>query len=141
MTTKKQLPSKKNKTKRNSLINNSSLNCNPNITGNNVVRGSCFPSEILTILKRGYNQNNPDNQIISEKPRLIWKDLKLRLRTCTKEDCWLNVIKDQKLRDKLDKYLFVPRPLQPIEWRSDPNTWLSNIDIDAVLSEYEKSYP
>ena len=141
MTTKKQIQDKKNKTKRNVLGNNANLNCNPNITRNIVIRGSCFPTGVLALLKRSYNNNNPDNKITSEKPRMIWKDLKSRLRTCSSEDCWLNVIKDQELREKLDKYLFVPRPLQPNEWKSNPNAWLSNIDIDAVLEEYEKSYP
>lgn len=141
MTTKKQVPSKKNNTKKNGLVTNAKLNCNPNITENNVVRGSCFPNNILILLKESYNKNNPDNQITSDKPRLIWKDLKTRLRTCTNEECWLDVIKDNELREKIGKYLFIPRPLQPNEWSSDPNTWLSNLDIDQVLSEYEKSYP
>ena len=141
MTTKKQMGGKQNKTRRNRLSASSPLNCNPTIDGNSVVRGSCFPNKVLTLLKQSYNESNPDNQITSEKPRLIWKDLKTRLRTCTNEECWLNVIKDDDLREKIDKYLFIPRPLQPNEWSSDPNTWLSNIDIDEVLGEYEKSYP
>jgi hypothetical protein len=141
MTTKKQRGGKHNKTKKNILTASSPLICNPNIDEDSVVRGSCFPNKILTLLKQSYNENNPDNQITSEKPRLIWKDLKNRLRTCTNEECWLHVIKDVDLREKIDKYLFIPRPLQPNEWNSDPNTWLSNIDIDEVLGEYEKSYP
>jgi hypothetical protein len=138
MTRKNQPRNNKNTTKRN-LPKNNKLNCNPSIRGG-VVRGSCLPVELLNILKKSYNDNNPDNKITSDKPRKIWNDLKKRLTTCVSEDCWLNVISDEKYREKIEKYLFVPRPLQPVEWSTDPNSWLSNFDIDNVLTEYEKSY-
>ena len=75
MTTKKQMGGKQNKTRRNRLSVNSPLNCNPTIDGNSVVRGSCFPNKVLTLLKQSYNESNPDNQITSEKPRLIWNNI------------------------------------------------------------------
>ena len=50
--------------------------------------------------------------------------------------CWLNVLKDQHIREKIERYLFIPRPLQPDEWRTNPNTWLSNFNIDDVLGQY-----
>lgn len=138
MTLKTYQTNKKKSTRKN-LPKHKNLNCNPNVK--NVVRGSCFPVEILELLKKSYNENNKDNEIISDKPRSIWKDLKDRLRTCKKEDCWLNVLKDQHIREKIERYLFIPRPLQPDEWRTNPNTWLSNFNIDDVLGQYELSYP
>jgi len=132
---------KKNHTLKNILTKPNQLNCNPNISGDKVVRGSCLPENILQILKKSYNESNPYNQITNVKPRSIWKDLKKRLRTCTKEDCWLNVIIDPQYREKVEKYLYVQRPLQPGGWKNDPNQWLSNHDIDNVLREYENSYP
>jgi len=141
MSRKNKTTNKKNHTLKNILTRPNQLNCNPNVSGDKVVRGSCLPENILQILKKSYNESNPYNQIVNVKPRSIWKDLKKRLRTCTKEDCWLNVISDPQYREKVEKYLYVQRPLQPGGWKNDPNQWLSNHDIDNVLSEYEKSYP
>jgi len=126
---------------KNRLPKTSRLNCNPSIIDSKVVRGSCLPENVLQVLKESYNENNPYNQITTTKPRNIWKDLKKRLRTCSHEDCWLNVISDPIYREKVEKYLFVPRPLQPGGWKTNPNQWLSNHDIDNVLEEYENSYP
>ena len=132
--------SKKNQTLKKLLTRPKYVNCNPHNRSNKVVRGSCLPEDVLHILKVNYNENNPYNQIISEKPRTIWKELKRRLKTCTTEDCWLNIINDQNYVEKLNQYLYVPRPLQPSKWKTKKNYWLSNHDIDSVLSEYEKSY-
>jgi hypothetical protein len=33
------------------------------------------------------------------------------------------------------------RPAMPDEWRSNPSTWLNTIDINTVMSQYEKAYP
>ena len=141
MSRKNNTRNKKNRTLKSMVTDPTYLNCNPNLLGSNVVRGSCLPENILQILKESYNESNPYNQITNIKPRNIWKDLKKKLRTCTKEDCWLDVISDPLYREKLDKYLYVQRPLQPSGWKTNPNEWLSNHDIDNVLSEYEKSYP
>lgn len=129
-----------NRTLKKLLIKPNSINCNPNNRSNKIVRGSCLPEDVLHILKANYNENNPYNKIISEKPRTIWKDLKKRLKTCTTEECWLNVINDTEYREKIKQYLYVPRPLQPHKWITKKNHWLSNHDIDHVLTEYEKSY-
>ena len=130
----------KNKTKK-ILTKSIKVSCQPSNEGNRIIRGSCFTKETLELLKSEYNLNNPNNSIISDKPRTIWKLLKNRLRTCTKEDCLLSVITDENERDKLEKYLFVPRPLYPSSWKQDENAWLNNFDIDRVLKEYEVSYP
>jgi hypothetical protein len=50
----------------------------------------------------------------------------------------LDVIEDTKERKKISNLLFAP--LQPDEWKKDPNTWLSNYDIFAVLKQYEDAY-
>src|SRR6056300_358592 len=136
MSKKQRVPNTNNRTLKKILTKPKNINCNPNNHSNKVVRGSCLPEDVLHILKVNYNKNNPYNQITSVKPRTIWKDLKRRLKTCTTEDCWLNVINDQNYIEKLKQYLYVPRPLQPHEWKKNKNQWLSNHDIDNVLQEY-----
>jgi len=140
MPSKKNRDKHKNKTKK-ILTKSIKVSCQPSNEGNRIIRGSCFTKGTLELLKSEYNINNPNNRIMSDKPRTIWKLLKNRLRTCTKEDCLLSIIADKTQRDKLEKHLFVPRPLYPSKWRQDENAWLSNFDIDHVLKEYEVSYP
>jgi hypothetical protein len=33
------------------------------------------------------------------------------------------------------------RPKMPTEWRKNPNAWLSNFELDAVMAQYESTYP
>ena len=33
------------------------------------------------------------------------------------------------------------RPEQPVKWKEEPNTWLTTIDINKVMEQYEKKYP
>lgn len=115
------------------------MNCNPAVKGKTVANGSCFTNSVLYKLKDSYNQTNKQNKIITDNPTELWNELKQRLYTCNKEDCWLDVITDQSVRNKLDKYSFAPD--HPNDWKKNPSSWLSNFDIFEVLEQYEKSYP
>jgi hypothetical protein len=115
------------------------LNCSPAVKGKAPIKGSCFTADVLQKLKVSYNKQYPNHLIHSTEPSEIWKELKQRMSLCTKEDCWLDVIESKEERKKLDKYLFAPD--QPEEWKSKPNTWLSNYDIMEVLKQYETKYP
>ena len=33
------------------------------------------------------------------------------------------------------------KPYQPDKWEKNPNTWLSTIDINRVMEQYEDAYP
>tara|TARA_B000000437_G_scaffold84261_1_gene61013 strand:- start:5242 stop:6183 length:942 start_codon:yes stop_codon:yes gene_type:complete len=134
MTTRKNNNSIRNKTLKSKIR----LNCHPDNKKNKIVRGSCLPLEVLEILKESYNSNYPENMIYATKPRLIWKGLKERLYNCSNEECWLNVIEDEEIKEKLR--LFMDRPMEPYSWKMNPYTWLSNNDIDNVLEKYSESY-
>jgi len=143
-------PHKKNKLKYNSKRNNKNnkkqmknktikkMNCNPSIKGKTIIQDSCLTDPILLKLKESYNKHNIDSPIISEDPKKIWIDLRNRMTTCSKEDCWLDVIDDENMRNKISEMLFAPK--QPDEWKTNPNTWLSNYDIFDVLKQYEDKY-
>lgn len=47
------------------------------------------------------------------------------------EHCWL-----EKTNKQFDSHV----PKQPTEWKSNPNTWLTNFDILNVMTQYEKKY-
>lgn len=115
------------------------MNCSPAVKGKTPNNGSCFTNSVLTKLKDSYNTIHPVDKITTVNPIEIWADLKQRMTKCKKEDCWLNVIKNENERQKLDKYLFAPD--QPDDWKHNSSSWLSNFDIFDVLHQYEEAFP
>lgn len=115
------------------------MNCSPAVKNQTPVDGSCFTPEVLQQLKDTYNKHHVNNPINSTNPTEIWSELKQRLTTCSKEDCWLEEIMDPTVRKKLDDYVFAPD--HPKDWIGKPGAWLSNFDIFAVLKQYETVYP
>ena len=115
------------------------INCNPAMKGKTVDDESCLTDDVLGQLNTSYNKNYVKNQITSSDPKQIWSDLKERMTTCDREDCWLEVVEDKSTREKIKKLLYAP--YQPEEWKKKPDTWLSNFDIFDVLKQYEEIYP
>jgi len=117
------------------------MNCSPAVNGKSVSENSCLTPDILLKIKNKYNEDHPDKMIISKDPRVIWTDLNTRLSAegCKKEDCWLKELDDDNLRKNIEKHIFAPD--MPPEWKSNPDEWLSNFDIENVLRQYEETYP
>jgi len=132
------LRQKGGKKKRQTMKNDT---CSPYSRGRRVVSKSCFTKGIILDLKNTYNrfQNNKKKQIVSKDPTEIYQVLQKRLPYCTKESCWVQNIAKDNVKSKLMSLLFAPP--QPEEWRSKPNTWLTNFDILGVLRQYEQTFP
>lgn len=131
--TEKQGRKRNNKTKKMKR-----MNCHPRVKLQKVVRNSCMTKEVLEELKKSYNENHKEDPIVSLEPKYIWKELRKKLSECPKEDCWLETIKDEKVRKELKKTIFAPN--HPNEWKEKPSTWLTNHDILKVLKQYEETY-
>ena len=115
------------------------MNCSPVMKNKRATTNTCYNTDVLLKIRDEYNNNHPNNQhIVGDDPTYVWNELKNRLN-CSSEDCWLKELKDENLRNKIDKYVFSPD--SPPEWKSNPNEWLSNFDILDVLSQYEDEYP
>ena len=114
------------------------MNCNPRTSGKTSVADSCLTNDVLVQLKTSFNATHLDKPIVVTEPKSIWIDLKKKLKTCDKEDCWLDTIADPLVRRKLDKLSFAPD--HPSSWNKDPDEWLSNFDIADVLKQYEETY-
>lgn len=102
---------------------------------------SCYTSESLERLRELWNKRHPDAKIKSNEPKKIWQSLRENMsHVCEKESCWLrqNFVKHD-LTKELSHYTFAPQA--PKEWKKNINEWLSSIDIDKVMRQYEKSYP
>lgn len=115
------------------------MNCSPIVKNITIKKNSCYTPLVLNQIKNAYNESHPSNKILTEEPHEIWNELNEKLSHCDKEDCWLEEIKDTKLKNDIDKYIFAPD--YPKIWDKNPNEWLSNYDILHVLRQYEKKYP
>ena len=102
---------------------------------------TCYSNESLIKLKDMWNHRHPDVLITSNDPSVIWTMLKQNLRSvCNKESCWLkqNFAKNG-LDNELLHYTFAPK--SPDTWKKNPNEWLSSLEIENVMKQYENEYP
>jgi len=134
---KKRITKRKNKRKTKYTLKR--MNCSPAVKGKTVSRDSCLTPEILRKVKDYYNMSHPNTPITKDAPSKIWISLKQRLKTCDKEDCWLDLITDDEVRNTIDSYIFAPD--QPSSWKNKPNKWLSTNDIHKILLQYQVSHP
>jgi hypothetical protein len=112
--------------------------CSPVVDGLRI-KDSCYTPKILLAIRDAFNKDHSAEEKIRESdPEKLWVILKDRFVHCKKEDCWLNAIKDERLRKRIDRYIFAPD--KPYEWKKNPNEWLSNYDIMNVLEQYEERY-
>lgn len=130
---------KNNNKKNNKTRKLKKMNCSPIVKNKTITKKSCYTPEVLIQIKNAYNISHETDKIITENPREIWNELNQKLTNCNKEDCWLEEIKDSKIKNDIDKYIFAPD--YPKEWDKNPNEWLSNYDILHVLKQYQKKYP
>lgn len=147
--------SKRNKTIMNNKINNKKLigaSVNSS-TGNDFIKASCAPNpeggakkyscysdEALMKLRNLWNQRHPDVKITSEVPYEVWKELKMHMsNVCNNEQCWLKQsFVQNNLDNDLISYTFAPS--SPSSWKKNRNEWLSSVDIEKVMKQYEKKY-
>jgi hypothetical protein len=115
------------------------MNCNPAVKDKTIDGDTCYTKEAITVLRDAYNKEHREQPILASEPKQIWKEMQSRFSGCSTEDCWLDQMKEAKIRKQMDKMLFAPD--QPPEWKKKPNEWLSNFDIAAVLQQYEVSHP
>lgn len=118
-----------------------SMNCSPAVKGKTISENSCLTPQILLNIKNKYNEDHPDQSILSKDPREIWRELHNRLSKegCKKEDCWLKELDNTTLQKQIKEHIFAPD--MPPEWKTNPDEWLSNFDIFNVVAQYEETYP
>jgi len=127
------------KNKKNNIKNTqyNSSNCSPNPNTNSY---TCYSDESLHKLKKYWNLRHPRNKIKSNDPKIIWNTLKSNMsNSCNKESCWLrSKFMEGNLDSQLLNYTFAPKA--PSEWKTKPDEWLSSLDIESVMKQYENFY-
>ena len=130
---------KKRRTRRRPPKNFKTERCSPRADGE-TLEYSCYTKEALHKLKEIWNARHPDVKIHSNNTRTIWENLrKYMSSSCNKESCWL---KHKCLKEGVDKSIInnTFAPLQPISWKRKPSEWLSSVDIQNVMKQFEKAY-
>lgn len=116
--------------------NNSKAKCSLNRTN----KFSCYDNNTLLKLKTYWNARHPDSKINTNNPKQIWESLKNRLSsTCNAESCWLRQkFVNDKVAREIRNYSFAPEA--PSSWIQKPDEWLSSVDIEKVMKQYENAY-
>lgn len=139
---------KKNKTQRRKKTTKSNksqkkvfkhLNCAP--SNKRKVKGSCYSEDSLFKIRDLWNARHPDKKILATKPETVWQKLKEYMGSCCENEAeWLkhNFMKNN-LDDEMMNHTFAPA--SPEDWKTDPYEWLSSMDIQNVMQQYENVYP
>lgn len=115
-------------------------NCSPNVQGKTIKKQSCLTKDLLMNIKGQYNKHRSrKDKIKTTDPVKVWELLNSKMKDCKDEQCWINNLFQQEMRQRLHEFIFSPK--KPYSWQKDPNEWLSNHDIEAVLHQYEESEP
>jgi hypothetical protein len=135
-------------TKKKSPKNNSTKvnldSCNP--ANNNSI--TCFTFEALEKIAKCWNRTHSKNEDKIEIPkvknsannRALWNRIDKKLKNiCNEEWCWIEQEFVRKVGNHDLDTLF--RPKMPRSWKKNKYEWLSSIDIESVMNQYEDKYP
>lgn len=102
---------------------------------------SCYTDEHLYKLQHLWNMRHPDAKIMSNDPKKIRTELQKHLSgVCSTEACWLRQkFVDNPTAKQILKSAFAPEA--PKSWKKNPAEWLSSVDIEKVMIQFEKAYP
>lgn len=99
---------------------------------------TCFDDSDLRYLRDEWNRKNPTRKIKGDRPVLIHKQLKKYQEQCKNELCWLKMVEDVSMKQKIIQKDFAV--FHPKNWKSNEHEWLSNFDISRVLKQYKEVY-
>ena len=103
-------------------------------------RYTCYTDETLMSMKRRWNARHPDVLIKADTPREVWEELKRNMAdVCDSERCWLRQhFMVGQVDSALKNYTFAPSA--PASWKKTPDEWLTSLDIDRVMKQWERKH-
>jgi len=126
------------KTKKRKTLRNKST-CSP-INKKNTF--SCFTKSALIKIIDSWNKHNPEQPIkynTNSTVRILWNKLDKKFKDrCNNEACWIKQPEVKSLKDEEISDTF--RPKMPEKWKKNKNEWLTTIDIQNVLKQYQKHH-
>lgn len=127
----------KNNTKKQTHLLGGSNYCSPKNSNKSY---SCLSYKSLKKIANSINKTNPNNKIkIHSKKKNLWNSIKNHFQNkCKNEWCWIQQETVKRLNDSTIKNSF--RPEMPSEWLENSREWLSTVDIENVMEQYEDKY-
>jgi len=104
----------------------------------------CYSENTLLIIAKAWNYLKPKNKIDISNPSLLFQNIQKKMgsRTWAYIDIirLLNKNKNATITELMSRIEHHNlRPSQPMSWVDNKTEWLSNIDIEKVLRQYEKN--
>ena len=99
----------------------------------------CYTLDHLIYLVKAYNKHHTDKiKIIKNKKKLYDKLNEKYKNQCNDSICWINKSNINKTckNELLDDF----KPQIPSSWKKNMSEWLSTLDINAVMEQYEDKY-
>lgn len=101
---------------------------------------TCYSPESLKVIAKSLN-SSAGKTLVPETsaPMTVWQALKNALKTrCESEKCWA----EQPFVSFHDRMILMDhfRPHAPPDWKHNDRAWLSNVDIEKVMRQYEAKY-
>jgi hypothetical protein len=114
------------------------VNCSPK-DKNEINNFTCYTNKSLYKLRNLWNARHPDVLIQTNDTKEIHKLLtKYFSGVCKKESCWIKQASDVGHIDSELTDSFAPE--SPSDWKKNPKEWLTSVDINKVMKQYEKAY-
>ena len=108
---------------------------------------SCLDDDLITYVAKALNKikhKNLQKINCNQTTKHVYHqvcDSISKISSCSSEPCWLDIRELMKhLGDKKQQFKELFRPQMPKEWLEDYNTWLTTVDINNVLEQYNKRY-
>ena len=126
------------------LTKKKNVYCAPSNRGN---KHTCFSKKSLLKIAKEFNKNNVSNNNASnniefnrkDKIKDLWNKINGKLNdNCRGEWCWIQQQFVKGLND--DEINSTFRPETPLDWYNNKIEWLSTIDIDNVMQQYEGNH-
>lgn len=112
------------------------VNCSPK-EKNEMNDFTCYNNKALYKLRDLWNARHPDVLIKTNDTKEIHKLLTRNMsNVCKKESCWIKQVSGVLESDLTDSFA----PESPSDWKKNPKEWLTSVDINKVMKQYEKAY-
>ena len=110
---------------------------------------TCFSDSSLVKIAQDYNKHYPDKikipktkKLTELSRKLLWNQLENKLKNkaeCKSDYCIANT-DVVKRAIGISEIMNTFRPVKPLSWNKNPTEWLSTLDIDNVMSQYQKKH-
>ena len=125
------------KTKYQSLVGGNRY-CSPKNSNNKSY--TCLSYESLKKIAKSINKTAKSTRIkTNSKKNIIWNSIKNHFQDkCKNEWCWIQQETIKRLNDTTIINSFLPE--MPSSWLTNSREWLSTLDIENVMEQYQDNY-